>query len=236
MRWHDLVRATLPLVASEARLRDVALVEPADLPGVVHADPVRLRRSRNLLSNAIKIQPAGRLRLAELGGAGRRCRRSARARRRPGASTGPLAPSSALRAPGRREERYRGHGHRPGHREAPRRSDGRPRRGAQRRRAGHGVRGQPACRLGRGAARDAAHGGQRVSPAARDCTGCGNARASSTSKTTRSTLLVRELLASRGDIDLVVADSGAAGLEEAGAASRPRPARHATPTWTAWPC
>ncbi|MBP6776951.1 MAG: PAS domain-containing protein [Piscinibacter sp.] len=57
------VRAALPMLAAAARERDVALADPDLLPGVVSADPVRLRQVLlNLLSNAIKYnRPGGRV-------------------------------------------------------------------------------------------------------------------------------------------------------------------------------
>ncbi len=55
-----LVRSTLPLVERQAAEQDVAVAADGTLPGVVHADPVRLRQVLlNLLSNAIKYNHGG---------------------------------------------------------------------------------------------------------------------------------------------------------------------------------
>ena len=59
----EAVRAALPMLAAGAQERGVVLAEPDALPGVVSADPVRLRQILlNLLSNAIKYnRPGGRV-------------------------------------------------------------------------------------------------------------------------------------------------------------------------------
>ncbi len=63
--WSDFVDATLPLVAGAAEAAQVQ-VQRGALPGVVLADPVRLRQVLiNLLSNGIKYnRPGGQVRLS----------------------------------------------------------------------------------------------------------------------------------------------------------------------------